>query len=96
MGPGLVKIFGIETATELLPYKGLSVFIGFLFAPLGYLILNSMMDPFQYLFLLSFYSLISVFLAFNLYKKYGQNSNPWAGFNLQLIYEILFKIDLYL
>lgn len=46
MGPGLVKIFGLDIATELLPYKGFSVFLGFLVAPLGYILFNSVLTPF--------------------------------------------------
>lgn len=73
MGPGLVKIFGINIATELLPYKGFSVFLGFLTAPLGYIILGSKVDPFQYLFILTIFSIFSVIIAFRLYRKYGSN-----------------------
>lgn len=45
-GPGLAKIFGIKIGTELLAYKGLSVVIGYIFAPLGFIILNSFVNLF--------------------------------------------------
>lgn len=39
-GPGMVKIFGLETATKLLPFKGVSVLLSYIIAPLGYILLN--------------------------------------------------------
>lgn len=33
VGPGLIEIFGLEIATELIPYKGLAIFIGYVLAP---------------------------------------------------------------
>jgi MFS family permease len=37
-GPALVDLFGIKMATALLPYKGLSLIIGFILAPIIQLI----------------------------------------------------------
>lgn len=69
MGPGLVKIFGIDTATQLLPYKGLSMFFGFLIAPLGYIALHKFVTPLNYMFLMVGFSVISVLLALKLYRN---------------------------
>lgn len=68
MGPGFVKMFGLALATELLPYKGISVFLCFLIAPIGYVIFSSMMSPFTYLMSLAPLGLISPILAYQLYK----------------------------
>jgi hypothetical protein len=34
IGPGLVGMFGVEMATELIPYKGLALIIAYVLAPL--------------------------------------------------------------
>lgn len=34
VGPGLAEYFGIDMATSLLPFKGLSIFLGYVFIPL--------------------------------------------------------------
>lgn len=72
MGPGLVKIFGIKLGTELLAYKGLSVFLGYIVAPLGYIILNSVVHPFQYLLILTFLSVVGPILSVWLFKSYSK------------------------
>lgn len=46
-GPALVEIFGLRTATLLLPYKGLSLIIGFLLAPVFQLITSTYFNSFQ-------------------------------------------------
>lgn len=69
MGPGLVKMFGIEIATELLPYKGFSVFLSFLLAPIGYLLLSDVVSPFKYLMIIVICSVISVILSIRLYSQ---------------------------
>ena len=33
IGPGLIEMFGLEMATELIPYKGISVFLAYLTVP---------------------------------------------------------------
>lgn len=68
MGPGFVKIFGIKIATELLPYKGVSVFLCFLFAPIGYLFVSSLLSPFSYLMLLAPLGILTPIMAFALHR----------------------------
>lgn len=34
IGPGLIEIFGLEMATELIPYKGLSIFLAYVVVPI--------------------------------------------------------------
>ena len=68
MGPGLVEIFGIETATELLPYKGISIFLGYVVAPLGYIILSGMLSIQGYLGVLCIFSIVCILLAGKLYS----------------------------
>lgn len=46
-GPTLVEIYGLRTATLLLPYKGLSLIIGFLLAPILQLLTTKFLNPFQ-------------------------------------------------
>ena len=69
MGPGLVTIFGIKMATQLLPYKGISIYLGYGFAPLMYLILSGMLSPHQYLMFLWIFSLVVCGLAFRFYQN---------------------------
>ena len=69
MGPGLVEIFGIKMATKLLPYKGISIYLGYGFTPLMYLLLSGLITPHQYLIFLWVFSLLVVFLALKLYQN---------------------------
>lgn len=39
LGPGLIEMFGLEMATELIPYKGISLFIAYLTVPVFQIIL---------------------------------------------------------
>ena len=73
MGPGLVSLFGIKMATQLLPYKGISIYLGFGFAPLMYLVLSGLMSPHQYLSFLWIFSLAVIIMAFRFY----QNKIKW-------------------
>jgi DHA1 family multidrug resistance protein-like MFS transporter len=41
IGPGLIEMFGLEMATELIPYKGLSIFLAFITVPAFQLIFSS-------------------------------------------------------
>ena len=69
MGPGLVDIFGIKTGTMLLPYKGLSIYLGYASAPLLYLILSSQLSPHSYLKFLWILSIIVLILALRFYQN---------------------------
>lgn len=40
IGPGLVGMFGVEMATELIPYKGLALIIAYILAPVMQITLN--------------------------------------------------------
>lgn len=69
-GPALVEIFGLKTATMLLPYKGLSLIIGFLFAPVIQLMTARLFNPFEELNFLSLFSLISCVIGYYYAQKY--------------------------
>jgi hypothetical protein len=45
-GPALVEIFGLKTATLLLPYKGLSLILGFILAPIFQITTAKFFSPF--------------------------------------------------
>jgi hypothetical protein len=34
IGPGLIEIYGLEMATELIPYKGFTIFLTYIIVPL--------------------------------------------------------------
>lgn len=75
MGPGLVKMFGIQIGTELLPYKGVSVLLGYILAPLVYICLSSYITPFEYLQVLSVCTIPSVYYSYKLYQKKGAKTS---------------------
>jgi len=42
IGPGLIGMFGIEMATELIPYKGLALILAYAIAPIFQIMLSSL------------------------------------------------------
>ena len=47
IGPALVEIYGLKSATMLLPVKGFCLIIGFLIAPVFQILTSSIFNPFQ-------------------------------------------------
>jgi MFS family permease len=47
IGPALVEIYGLKSATMLLPVKGFCLIIGFLIAPIFQILTSSIFNPFQ-------------------------------------------------
>ena len=66
-GPGFVEYFGIEVGTELLPFKGIAILIGYLIVPFFQLISSSFLSPRDYLVCISFASIITLFSSVRLY-----------------------------
>lgn len=69
IGPGLIEIFGLELATELIPYKGIALFLAYVAVPLTQILFSK---QFSYEVILLFFiicSAISVGLAYYFYKK---------------------------
>lgn len=65
IGPGLIEMFGLETATELIPYKGLSMFLAYITVPLLQLLLSSFVG-YRFILVL-FLALTGVALALTVY-----------------------------
>lgn len=69
IGPGLIEIFGLEMATELIPYKGISLFMAYVTVPLFQIALSSF---FTYKVILGLFIMCSggaVMLAHHFYTK---------------------------
>jgi len=47
IGPALVEIYGLKSATTLLPVKGFCLIVGFLIAPVFQILTSSLFSPFQ-------------------------------------------------
>ena len=68
IGPGLIGMFGIDMATELIPYKGLAVFLGYVIAPTFQILLWQVLSLQKLLFIYFLFSLIGICLC--LYLNY--------------------------
>lgn len=68
MGPGFVEMFGLETGTELLPFKGIAMLLGFIIVPIGQLILESWISAHEYLIVLSCLSIVTLIMSIVLYR----------------------------
>jgi hypothetical protein len=66
IGPGLVGMFGVEMATELIPYKGLALIIAYILAPVMQITLDISNQGLLFIYFL--FSLVGVGVA--LYLKY--------------------------
>lgn len=69
IGPGLIDMFGLEMATELIPYKGISVCMAYITVPVFQII---MPDYSAYKTLLGMFvclSLVAFFLAIYFYGR---------------------------
>lgn len=69
VGPGLVGMFGIEMATELVPYKGLAVFLAYFLAPLLQILLSGIISHQYLLAIYLLFSVIGLFLCWYLNYK---------------------------
>lgn len=77
IGPGLVEIFGLEMATELVPYKGFSVILAHLTVPLFQMAFGQFLSYKQILAIFVGFTLVDVYVAhyFNTkvaYEPFGQ------------------------
>jgi MFS family permease len=63
IGPGLIGMFGIEMATELVPYKGLAVFLGYVIAPTFQMLLWNILSLQKLLFIYFLFSIIGLMLS---------------------------------
>lgn len=68
IGPGLIGMFGIDMATELIPYKGLAVFFGYIIGPVFQMLLGNILSLQKLLLIFMVFSIIGVLLA--LYLNY--------------------------
>lgn len=69
IGPGLIEMFGLEMATELIPYKGLSLFLAYITVPLVQLVLSPLVGYRVILVLLLLLALIALLLAVYFYNN---------------------------
>lgn len=69
IGPGLVEIFGLELATELLPYKGIAVFAAFISTPLIQLFASSLISYKALLGIFTVFGLIALIISLIFYKN---------------------------
>ena len=69
VGPGLIEIFGLELATELIPYKGIALFLAYVTVPLTQIILSSHLS---YQVILIFFILCTTFATFLAYFFYSK------------------------
>ena len=79
IGPGMVGMFGVEMATELIPYKGLAVIIAYTLAPAMQILVQTSTQN-----LLLVYFLFSVggviVSAYLKYKVHYKEIDPAKGF----------------
>lgn len=69
IGPGLIEIFGLEMATELIPYKGLSIFLAYVVVPIIQITLIKLV-PYQVILLVFVgCSVVAVLLGRHFYYK---------------------------
>ena len=66
-GPGFVEYFGLEVGTELLPFKGIAILVGYLIVPFFQLISASFLNPRGYLICISFASIVTLISSIRLY-----------------------------
>ena len=69
IGPGLIDIFGLEMATELIPYKGLSVFLAYIMVPVVQLVASSYLTYTTILTLFIVCTMVAVALGYYFFKK---------------------------
>ena len=62
-------MFGLEMATELIPYKGFSVILNYITVPLYQLLLGSFLPYRGILIFFTFMSLIAMGIAYYFYKN---------------------------
>lgn len=66
-GPGFVEYFGLRVGTQMLPFKGISILLGYLVVPLFQIITSNKLTPHDYLILISFTSVITLVSSIRLY-----------------------------
>lgn len=77
IGPGLIEIFGLQMATELIPYKGFSVFLAHLTVPVFQMALSKFLSYKALLFIFICFTIVAVYIAyyFNRYINYTPYSD---------------------
>jgi MFS family permease len=68
-GPGFVEYFGLTMGTELLPFKGISILLGYILVPLLQLATSDILTPHEYLIVISFASVVTLGCAIRLYTR---------------------------
>lgn len=68
VGPGLVSMFGIDLATDLIPYKGLAILLCYFMAPIMHIFLYERLQLSLMLAVMTFFSGIGIILS--LYLKF--------------------------
>jgi len=69
IGPGLIEIFGLEMATELIPYKGFSLFLAYITVPVFQLLIPSYDNYKTLLLIFIVFSCVAVGLGIYFYMK---------------------------
>jgi len=80
IGPGLIGMFGIEMATELIPYKGLAVFLAYVIAPLFQIFLSGLISHQNLLVVYLLFSIVGLglcwYLNFKIHYTLIDPANP--------------------
>lgn len=69
VGPAYVEMFGLETGTNLLPFKAVALTLGFIIVPFMQIITESFLSPLSYLHVLSVLSIVTFTLSLILYFR---------------------------
>jgi MFS family permease len=69
IGPGLIEIFGLEMATELIPYKGFSMIMAYLTVPLFQMLLSHFVSYQGILLFFIVFTILALYLSYYFYKK---------------------------
>ena len=69
IGPGLIEIFGLEMATELIPYKGFSLFLAYITVPVFQLLIPNYNNYKTLLIIFIVFSCLAVCLGIYFYRN---------------------------
>lgn len=75
-GPGLVEIYCLKVASKLMPFKAVSLLLGFVIAPLIQISTTSILTPFNFLRCLYFFPILSFLISLFYYRTYNNSSKP--------------------
>ena len=77
-GTALNHLYGLDSATELLPFKGLSIFMGLILSPGLSIILSKWINSHEFLKALGFLNLLIIVFAV-LFRKIYEEKVQWRG-----------------